>query len=626
MLLSVLKILGLCLSFAGWMYWFKRWLRVDFCFVPAAVFSTAAVVVYGGGILFRLEQAAWLVYGGGLLAFAAAAVLSVTQHEIRPPHLHLREVCFGAGSLIFLSTLPGTQFQHYDNFSHWGIVVKQMLSTSAFPTLENKLIDFLNYPLGTSSFLYYVCYYAGHRSGTMLLAQGILIFAFFYAVLGAVRHTRSFLLYAMLGAGLSVLSFFNLTIRINNLLVDFLLPVIALACWAVIRRYPTEPEKMLPLLLPYQALLLIVKSTGPIYVAFVVLAYLFRVPRAVHQLPASHPGQKHPVWRALLLGAFTLLLSSVTWAAWQYHTKTALSGAVNKFSTNLVEVGAAGTGKTSEQLHTILQLFLRSSVDLSTRPALGFVLLNLLALGCGIGFWFRWKYSQKRFAVHIFLLDAMVVLYYAGILLLYLFPMPANEALVLAGFDRYACSIIVLFAGGVVLQLEEEVEEHLQYAEDGTVQYAAFQEKNRYQKCAALSLALLFGILASEYNGTLYTQQQESSSLPHIMQEVTGDRWPADGKEDTTRYLLYGSDSDGQMTSHYFQYVARYYLYAPNVDAVCSFSEDNLAKLLRQYDCLVVVEPDQTEQAMLKKHFGVDGSAGFYRIETSGTTVRLVAE
>ena len=55
------------------------------------------------------------------------------------------------------------------------------------------------------------------------------------------------------------------------------------------------------------------------------------------------------------------------------------------------------------------QLFLRTSVDLSTRPALGFVLMNLLALACGIGFCFRWKRSQKKLVGHVLLLDAMVV-------------------------------------------------------------------------------------------------------------------------------------------------------------------------------------------------------------------------
>ena len=51
-----------------------------------------------------------------------------------------------------------------------------------------------------------------------------------------------------------------------------------------------------------------------------------------------------------------------------------------------------------------------------------------------------------------------------------------------------------------------------------------------------------------------------------------------------------------------------------------------LENLLSQYDCLVVVEPDRAEQRMLQKHFGVDGSAGFYRIGKSGTLLRLKAE
>lgn len=49
-----------------------------------------------------------------------------------------------------------------------------------------------------------------------------------------------------------------------------------------------------------------------------------------------------------------------------------------------------------------------------------------------------------------------------------------------------------------------------------------------------------------------------------------------------------------------------------------------LENLLSQYDCLVVVEPDRAEQQMLQKHFDVDGSAGFYRIEKD--TVKSYAQ
>lgn len=626
MLLDILKLLGLAVSFIGWLYWVHRWLGVDFCFVPAAVCSLVTVLVYFGGIFGVLGPAALAVYFVGV-ALCAGMLLYFCESGSWPRlHFHLREVCFGAGCALFLSLLPTAQFQHYDNYSHWGIVVKLMLSTDAFPTAETQLIDFLNYPLGTSSFLYYICRFAGHREGTMLLAQGALIFAFFYAIFGAIRHRKAFLLYALLGVGLSFLTFFNITIRINNLLVDFLLPVIALACWAAIQRYPTEMDKLLPLLVPYQALLLIVKSTGAIYLAFTVCAFVIEVPRAMRQLPVPQHGKKANPWGPLLPGAVALALSSLTWLAWQYHTKTAFPNVVNKFDTNLVEVGAAGTGKTPEELQAIWNLFLQTVADTSTRPTLGFLLMNAFALCCALALWLKWHRPLKTLGKAMLWLNLMVVLYYGGILLLYLFSMPADEALVLAGFDRYACSIIVLFAGGVVLKLAQQVEEMLTYSPEGRVLFEEFDEKNRYQKAILISLAVAFGILTSEYNGTLYTTKSAKKALPETMQEVVGDRWPEGGKEDQTKYLLYGSDHDGQMTSYYFQYVARYYLYAPHVDAVCVFYEPNLENLLSQYECLVVVEPDPVERRMLRQHYGVDGYEGFYRVVKTGNGIRLVKE
>lgn len=65
---------------------------------------------------------------------------------------------------------------------------------------------------------------------------------------------------------------FNVTIRINNLLVDFVLPVLTMACWAVVDRYNGDVRRELKLLVPLMAELIVVKSTGVVFVAF-VLAY-----------------------------------------------------------------------------------------------------------------------------------------------------------------------------------------------------------------------------------------------------------------------------------------------------------------------------------------------------------------
>ena len=151
---------------------------------------------------------------------------------------------------------------HYDNFSHWAVVVKYMLVTDRIPDAASAIIDFKSYPLGSSSFLYYVWRIVGNGEGVMLVAQAMLLFASFYAVFGAIRDQKRFLLAALLGLGCSAMAYFNISIRINNLLVDFLLPALALAVIGVLlverKKFFTACLAVLPVL----GLLTIVKNTG----------------------------------------------------------------------------------------------------------------------------------------------------------------------------------------------------------------------------------------------------------------------------------------------------------------------------------------------------------------------------
>ncbi|MEZ4509952.1 MAG: hypothetical protein R2881_10175 [Eubacteriales bacterium] len=138
------------------------------------------------------------------------------------------------------------------------------------------IIDFKSYPLGSSSFLYYVGRIVGNGEGVMLVGQGILLFASFYAVFGAIRDQKRFLLAALLGLGCSVMAIFNISIRINNLLVDFLLPALALASIGILlverKRFFTACLAVLPVL----GLLTIVKNTGVIFALFGFVFLLYR--------------------------------------------------------------------------------------------------------------------------------------------------------------------------------------------------------------------------------------------------------------------------------------------------------------------------------------------------------------
>ncbi|MEK5165520.1 hypothetical protein NYE69_24680 [Paenibacillus sp. FSL R5-0527] len=72
-------------------------------------------------------------------------------------------------------------------------------------------------------------------------------------------------------------------------------------------------------------------------------------------------------------------------------------------------------------------------------------------------------------------LNVVVVLCYAGILALYLFSMPLDEAIRLAGFKRYASSIVVLFAGGLVLCAAVDMERTFHYRIGEVPDYQAFK-------------------------------------------------------------------------------------------------------------------------------------------------------
>ncbi|WP_340015088.1 hypothetical protein [Paenibacillus sp. FSL K6-1318] len=614
MLIVLHFVMGVLLifSFLGYMQFVRKALSLRWEFIPVFVFSSIACLVFLSGLAGQLFTGSLVILIAGLLLYGGRLFLRLRQGASLRMSFSIFQFSFLAGTFVFLLVLFQNQLTHYDNFSHWAIVLKQMLSTDAFPTPDSSLIDFKNYPLGTSSFIYYVCRFMGHSQSVMLLAQGLLIFSCFYAMFGIVSEKKRFLLYAFLGLGLSTLSFFNLTIRITNLLVDFLLPIYALAILAVIYQYRNEIKKACIVVLPLAGLLTIIKSTGVIFAAigliFLVYTWL------------KHK-QKFE-WKTALAVVGTICGALIPYFGWSWRMATVFHGIDNKFD---VATSGIQAGKTPEQMQEILWTFLRASTDLTTRPVIGIVIFQLIAIAASI---FAIVVLKKKWNLWkaLIALDVVLLLYYAGILALYLFSMPLDEAIVLAGFERYASSIVVLFAGGLVLCAAIDLERSFHYRIGEVPDYQSFktvETKGHYQKGIIGCMAVAATILLSEYNGIVSIAQSYDTTLPYKIHAVTGDRWYSGGQEDNNRYLFYASDRDQQVTNYYMQYVGKYFLYAPHVDGIVLFYEDNMDNLLSGYDYLVVVETDLNAKWLLKKHYGIDMQEGIYKITRSGDQIVL---
>lgn len=614
MLYMLQLVMGVLLifSFIGYMQFVRKALSMRWEFIPVFVFSSIACIVFLSGLAGLLYAGSLVLLLGGLLLYGGMVFLGMRRGASFRISFSLFQFSFLAGTFIFLLVLFQNQLTHYDNFSHWAIVLKQMLSTNAFPTPDSNLIDFKNYPLGTSSFIYYVCRFMGHDQSVMLLAQGLLIYSCFYAMFGIVSEKKRFLLYAFLGLGLSTLSFFNLTIRITNLLVDFLLPIYALAILAVVYQYRHDIKRACIIMLPLAGVLTVIKSTGIIFAAIgmIFLVYTWLKHR-----------QKFS-WKTALAVIGTICGSLIPYFGWSWRMATVFQGVDNKFD---VATSGIQSGKTAEQMHEILWLFLKSSTDITTRPVIGIVIFQLVAIAASI---FAYVVLKKKWNLWkaLIALDVVLLLYYAGILALYLFSMPLDEAVRLAGFERYASSIVVLFAGGLVLCAAIDLERSFHYRIGEVPDYQAFKTvktKGHYQKGIIGCMAIAATILLSEYNGIVSIARTYDTTLPYKIHAVTGDRWYKDGQEDNNRYLFYASDRDQQVTNYYMQYVGKYFLYAPHVDGIVLFYEDNMDNLLSGYNYLVVVETDRNAKWLLKKHYGIDMQEGIYKITRSGDQIIL---
>jgi hypothetical protein len=589
----------------GYMMFTKDKFKLQTEFIPVFVFSSIACIVFLGGLAKHLFIAGGVVMAAGAVLFVHYMRKFKSRQKTLKLRVSLFHVIFLAGSLFFLYLLSITRLTHYDNFSHWAVVLKDMLLTDAFPTATSALIDFKNYPLGTTSFLYYICRFAGNSQPMMLIAQGILIMSCFYAMFGIIMDKKRFLLYAFLCAGCSSLSIFNITIRINNLLVDFLLPLYTLVLFTMAYRSRSCIKKACIGFIPVAGLLMIIKNTGVIFagIGFIYLIYLWV------------KGEEKLHFKSGLIAA----TATLPYLFWMVHMSVRFQGVTNKFELAAKGLDPVSARKSSEEMGQIISLFVRSAFDLTTRPVLGILIFHLAAIGTTV---FAAIVLKKHWSIlkTLLALDVVLSAYYLGILSLYLFSMPIDEALVLAGFERYASSIVILFAGSLILCATVDMERSFYYRINEVPDYRAFksvESKGRYQNGIIVSIGLSMALLFSEYNGMQTIQQTYDTTLPYKVWQVTGDRWDKSGAVSESKYLFYASDTDNQVSNHYLQYLGRYMLYAPNVDGICAFYEDNMTNLLSRYDYLVVVESDLRAKYLLREHYGVTGKQGIYQIYAS---------
>lgn len=551
--------LGFIFSTAGvaalWRRWAGGW------FAPLLTITTLTLALYPGALAGYLEETARGLFLGGLVC-----LLWHLRTRIPAALPGLGATAFLLGSLPFLLQSLGQKLTHYDNFSHWALAVKYLLVTGSLPGADTVLVPFRDYPPGATLWVYYCCAFLGRGEGIMLLAQTAAILACFAALFGVVEEHRRFLLYAFLAMGGGMISYLNLTIRINSLLVDFLLPLLTLASAAMTWRMRRQPGKGLVCLLLVGGFTTLVKDSGLFFAGAALGFYLWVLFRQKAVPLPERAG-------LALGGTGGVFLPRL---AWSRHLATALAGLEGKFSfSDQTAAQAAGP----EDRPAICRAFLAASLDLSDRAAQG--ILFALVLTVAVTLWVRWSLGRSwHLLPTLGAAGGLLALYYGGLLGMYLFLMPREEAVRLAGLDRYACSGAVLFGGLLLLWMTVELEGSFPVSIDQAGPERAWtspQAKRRYQKGVLAAMVIALNFLYSEWNGLAVLRDLYPDTLPGRVEALAGDHWPEDGRPEETRYLVAASDEEGQVTSGEVGYVCRYFLFSPNLEVTTCLTRDQAA-------------------------------------------------
>lgn len=562
MVLTLLRMAAFLLSMGGYVLWMSHRSGIRPEFAPALFCAGASGVLFAAGILNMLYAAVWLLFAGGLVALACC-LRDFARGQGRPGRRELAVYgLFLLAAVYFAALLWGIKVNEYDNFSHYATVLKDMLRSDAMPSFKSVNIMFQAYPLGSTLFLYYLCRIAGAQEHLALWGQLLITLSGALTLSAFIKKERAALL-PPLAFGLFALLW---RADFNSLTVDTILPVTAAASFAMLYYYRNEAKKASALALLMLPFVVNIKNSGLFYAVICLLCLWFWLRPLPRRQRLKAVGLPAAACAALLL-------------IWQRHTVMVYLNASNsKHAMNLRRLLWIFREKSFRDMLRIgkAQALHLLSPDGGFLPVL---LLLTLALAAG---WLLCKNRRSAFLRAGAFVWGVYLVYQASLYGMYLMSMPIEEALIVAGYERYVGSLLVFVLGAAAVLTMDAFEG------------AGLSGRQRPLAWLALLLFFLPSVpflgKASCLWSHAYHQRLYEETDRYLLDQVIESYSLPEGKN----YLLYTENSSG-----YLYYLARYDLWTSEPDAVSDLDREDLPELLAKNDYLVLLYNTEEIRSLL---------------------------
>lgn len=469
--MAVFEIIILMVEFFGFALILKRFAGIPLAVTPPVIASSIVLLLYILGFFVSLKPISILIHISGLSAFLFFAYLSIKNYSKSQLNFKKKLPTFAITSSVLFVVIAfyflnrAGEFRAWDEFSHWGTIIRAIYEANTFVLSPNPLY-FQDYVPGTAIFSYHILTLLGFTEGNAYFSFCLLLLCFASPIVGTALNKGIAL------GGAAFILIFYLVIALGNgwssVLIDHILSLAfasTIVSYFALQKY-ARTLIFIPILL---SSLVLFKQVGlSLAILAACICSVDWIILRCTQEKNIHPHFKLSLFSykdiTWLLALFLMpVLVSISWKNYVtlHHlqqgwgnvpileffkksmtccsTPREINVAGNFFSTYFgldgqYSKGASLGGFLGEALSRINLLKLIFS---SANFVVSKVILVLSMLGIVGACFFRFPQSKLRFTLLNIELTVGALLYSASLLLTYLYGFSDYEAGILVSFQRY---------------------------------------------------------------------------------------------------------------------------------------------------------------------------------------------
>ncbi len=572
-----MRLILLVLSMYGYiLYGNKKW-KINAEFLPAILFSSIGCIIFISGILNMMVLTYGCLFAGGILLTAFYFI----KRDIKIKEDFPFSLLFGFFFLFYLFwLLRDVRYIHYDNFSHWGLVIKNIFINSRLPNFSDTIISYQAYPTGSACFIWYICKAIGYSEGNTLFAQAILILSYafpLFAFAGNTGQKKKYLISALVV--FECFSWVTYGSQYANglyqLLVDVLLAALAMAAFAMVYYYQNHVMQALYCVVPLLTFEICIKNSGIMWV-FAILAEL------LYFAARSRCSKKD----YFIIWAEALGIPYLFKVLWDKHVALVFPGGITTTHAMSAENYAkVFSEKSMEDLKNITSLFLEKTFSLKSTIIL--LILIVLIVLCALIITNVNTVKKIHMLFGFWFIVGVTIIYQSGNYVMYLLSMPLDEALRMAGYERYVMTLEYFLVGIISV-----------YALNMIRQYQ--RDENILKRCSMILPCVLFAILlinkaAGIHDLWHYEEPQTGREASRIRMDEMVEKYQL---EEGKKSLIYIGDPDKDRDVGYRYYMCKYVLYSRDIRTI---NDEQISELetAMEYDYVIILEHDDAVEHWL---------------------------